>query len=664
MATNMISMKKGAPGIAVGPVFVLRKTDAEIKEFAEDTAAEIIAFDKALEKLKTSIEADADKAGTSNRKIILSVLQIANDESYKKTVEKYIKENRNTAAFAVQKAAVELAAELENLSDEYLKARAGDIKGVADRLSEILTCNKKKLPEAPSIILSEELSPADVASLLPNLALGFVAVKGSATAHAAIIAGNNGIPYLFDENLDISSFHDGDTLVIDGDKGGLVLSPDAETIKEAEEASRLFKIRQSEALNAEKPDTHVKIYANIASPADIPMLQKYAADGVGLFRTEFLFMNRNSCPSEEEQFMAYKQVLETMGNREVVIRTMDIGSDKTTECISLEKETNPSLGLRGLRLSLKRKDLFKVQLRALLRAAVFGNVKIMFPMISGLREVLNAKKLVAETAEELNAQNIEYNLPPIGIMIETPAAALISDELAKHVDFFSVGTNDLTQYTLALDRESTGLEEYYEPHSKAVLRLIKMAADNAHRNNITISVCGELAADLEMISDLLDAGIDTLSVSPVKMPSVREAAYKAETTKSKKTDIISEKTVVAPADGILIPMEEIPDKAFSQGVLGKCFGVYPDNGVAYAPVSGVIENIAETLHAITICTEAGEHILIHVGIDTVNLKGKGFEPQVKLGQKVNVDDILTKFDLQTIISAGYSPMVITVLLKA
>ena len=220
MATNMISMKKGAPGIAVGPVFVLRKTDAEIKEFAEDTAAEIIAFDKALEKLKTSIEADADKAGTSNRKIILSVLQIANDESYKKTVEKYIKENRNTAAFAVQKAAVELAAELENLSDEYLKARAGDIKGVADRLSEILTCNKKKLPEAPSIILSEELSPADVASLLPNLALGFVAVKGSATAHAAIIAGNNGIPYLFDENLDISSFHDGDTLVIDGDKGG------------------------------------------------------------------------------------------------------------------------------------------------------------------------------------------------------------------------------------------------------------------------------------------------------------------------------------------------------------------------------------------------------------------------------------------------------------
>ena len=432
MATNMISMKKGAPGIAVGPVFVLRKADAEIKEFAEDTAAEFIAFDKALEKLKTSIEADADKAGTGNRKIILSVLQIANDESYKNTVEKYIKENRNTAAFAVKKAADELASELENLSDEYLKARSGDIKGVADRLSEFLTSNNKKLPESPSIILSEELSPADVASLLPDMALGFVAVKGSATAHAAIIAGNNGIPYLFDENLDISSFHDGDILVIDGDNGVLVPSPDAETIKKAEEASRLFKIRLSEALNTEKPETHVKIYANIASPADIPMLQKYDADGVGLFRTEFLFMNRNICPTEEEQFMAYKQVLESMGNREVVIRTMDIGSDKTTECIPLEKETNPSLGLRGLRLSLKRKDLFKVQLRALLRAAVFGNVKIMFPMISGLREVLSAKKLVAETAEELKVQNIEYNLPPMGIMIETPAAALISDEKPKH----------------------------------------------------------------------------------------------------------------------------------------------------------------------------------------------------------------------------------------
>ena len=248
-------------------------------------------------------------------------------------------------------------------------------------------------------------------------------------------------------------------------------------------------------------------------------------------------------------------------------------------------------------------------------------------------------------------------------MIETPAAALISDELAKHVDFFSVGTNDLTQYTLALDRESTGLEEYYEPHSKAVLSLIKMAADSAHRNNITISVCGELAADLEMIADLLAAGIDTLSVSPVKMPSVREAAYKAENSRNCDSEFALETSVVAPADGILIPMEEIPDKAFSQGVLGKCFGVYPDNGVAYAPVSGVIENIAETLHAITICTESGGHVLVHVGIDTVNLKGKGFELQVKLGQKVKVDDILTKFDLQTIISAGYSPMVITVFLK-
>ena len=249
-------------------------------------------------------------------------------------------------------------------------------------------------------------------------------------------------------------------------------------------------------------------------------------------------------------------------------------------------------------------------------------------------------------------------------MIETPSAALISEELAKHVDFFSVGTNDLTQYTLALDRESTGLEEYYEPHSKAVLKLIKMAADGAHKNNITISVCGELAGDLEMTAALLEAGIDKLSVSPVKISSVREAAYKAETNKNIKQDIISETTVAAPADGIFVPMEEIPDKAFSQGVLGKCFGVYPEDGIVYAPVSGEVENIADSLHAITICTEAGEHVLVHVGLDTVNLHGKGFEPQVKPGQKVNTNDILTKFDLQAITSAGYSPMVITVLLKA
>ena len=664
MENNKISMRIGAPGIAVGPVFILRKTDVEIKEFSEDTAAEITAFAKALDFLKTSIEADSDKAGAGNRKIILSVLQIANDEEYKNCVEKYIKENKHTAVYAVRKAADELSSELEKLSDEYLKARSSDIKGVADRLSEILTSNSKILPEVPSIILSEELSPADIASLLPDLALGFVAVKGSRTAHAAIIAGNNGIPYLFDERLDASSFHNGDIIVADGNNGILISSPDAETIKEAKEAVRLIKIKQSEALNAEKSETHVKIYANIASPSDIPMLQKYAADGVGLFRTEFLFMNRSSCPSEEEQFMAYKQVLETMSSREVVIRTMDIGSDKTTECIPLEKEANPSLGLRGLRLGLKRKDLFKVQLRALLRAAVFGNEKIMFPMVSGLREVLEAKKLVAETAEELKAQSIEYKLPPIGIMIETPSAALISEELAKHVDFFSVGTNDLTQYTLALDRESTGLEEYYEPHSKAVLKLIKMAADGAHKNNITISVCGELAGDLEMTAALLEAGIDKLSVSPVKISSVREAAYKAETNKNIKQDIISETTVAAPADGIFVPMEEIPDKAFSQGVLGKCFGVYPEDGIVYAPVSGEIENIADSLHAITICTEAGEHVLVHVGLDTVNLHGKGFEPQVKPGQKVNTNDILTKFDLQAITSAGYSPMVITVLLKA
>ncbi len=664
MANNKISMKTGAQGIAVGPVFVVKKADIGIKEFSEDISAEINAFSNALENLKTIIKADADKVGADNRNIILSVLQIANDEEYRSLVEKYIKENKNTAAFAVKKAADELSSELEKLSDEYLKARSSDIKGVADRLFDILTNNSKNLPEIPSIILSEELSPADIAGLLPDLALGFVAVKGSATAHAAIIAGNNGIPYLFDESLNVSSFNNGDIIIVDGDNGVLVFSPDAETIKEAKEAARLFKIKQSEALNAEKPETKVKIYANIASPADIPMLQKYAADGVGLFRTEFLFMNRSTCPSEEEQFIAYKQVLESMGSREVVIRTMDIGSDKTTECIPLEKEANPSLGLRGLRLSLKHKDLFKVQLRALLRAAVFGNEKIMFPMVSGLREVLEAKKLVAETAEELKAQSVEYRLPPVGIMIETPSAALISEELAKHVDFFSVGTNDLTQYTLALDRESTGLEEYYEPHSEAVLKLIKMAADGAHKNNITISVCGELAGDLEMIEELLEAGIDMLSVSPVKMLSVREAAYKAETNRNQKSDLISETAIVAPADGILVPMEEIPDQAFAHGVLGKCFGVYPDEGIVYAPVSGVVENIAESLHAITIFTEAGEHVLVHVGLDTVNLHGKGFEPQVKPGQKVNSDDILIKFDLQTITSAGYSPMVITVLLKA
>lgn len=661
MSMKSISMKKGASGIATGPVFIITKNNTEIKEFSDNPKDEIISFQKALETLKGNIKAQTANLSENNRKIILSALQIAEDESFINAVEKNINEEKNTALFAIKKAANNLSSELEQLSDEYLKARSSDIKGVAEKLTEILTGKHNKLPEIPSIIVAEELSPADIAGLVPDLALGFVAVKGSATAHAAIIAKNNGIPYLFGGDFNISTLHNNENVVINGDDAVLITSPDAETINKADEVSKLIKAELNKVLNSEKPETHVKIYANIASPSDIAMVKKYSADGIGLFRTEFLFMNRTTCPTEEEQLNAYKQVLESMGNSEVVIRTMDIGSDKTTECIHLVKEANPSLGLRGLRLSLKMKDLFKTQIRALLRAAVFGNEKIMFPMVSGLREIVEAKQFINETARELSSQNIEFKIPPIGIMIETPAAALISEELAKHVDFFSIGTNDLTQYTLALDRESTGLEQYYEPHSEAILKLIKITADGAHTNNIPVSICGELGSDLEIISRLVDAGIDKLSVAPVKMPSVRKAVYEAENNRISATT--SEPLILAPADGIFVPMKEIPDQAFSKGVLGKCFGIYPDEGIAYAPVSGIIENIAETHHAITICSENNQHILIHVGIDSVNLHGKGFEPQVKVGQKINKNDILIKFNPQEIISAGYSPMIITVILK-
>jgi len=421
--------------------------------------------------------------------------------------------------------------------------------------------------------------------------------------------------------------------------------------------------RQTEMREAVMENTdgelQTRVCANIGGPKDIPALFASGADGVGLFRTEFLFLDREDAPSEEEQLEAYLSVARAMNGKETVIRTMDLGSDKRARWIRLPEEKNPALGCRGLRLSLKEENLFRIQLRALLRAAVSGNIKIMVPMVSLGWEVDAVRERIAACARELEAEGTAYSVPPLGIMVETPAAALISDQLAEKADFFSIGTNDLTQYVLALDREAQGLEDYFNPCHEAVMRLIGMTAEAAHRKNIPVCVCGELAGKSEAVGKLIELGVDSLSVSVGKVGQVKKLAIEAERTCSasdiKKADDTS---IAAPADGKLIPMDEIPDPVFASGTMGECVGILPENGNIYAPCDGVVSGIAGTKHAITFTASDGREILVHVGIDTVNLKGKGFEVLTEEGKAVRKGEQVMTADLDVIRGAGLSTMVL------
>ncbi len=649
--------KVAQKGFYAGPVFCTRVAAAKDKKTGHP--------ERELERLRGAVvslrkEIERQHLSGSNEEIQETVLSILSDEIFADRIEKKIKEDSYTAETAVYKAGQELAEELEKFDSEYIRSRQDDIQGVARQLIYVLK-GKDHGPEETCAICAAEISPSQISSIPEDKIGGLLTEKGSPNSHASIMAGNMGIPYLYGNAEAVAAAEKARFIILDSDSAVVITDPEESVRREAEARMAAVRNRSRKAAQEKGADSikcRTGIYANIKGPEDIEALLDSKADGVGLFRTEFLFLGTDTIPTEDEQLEAYQKVLAAMGEKEVIIRTMDIGSDKRVPWLDLPEESNPALGLRGVRVSLERKDLFRTQLRALLRAGTVGNLKVMFPMISGTWEIDEIKEFIEQTATELEAEGVPYRIPPLGIMVETPSAAVCADKLAEKVDFFSIGTNDLTQYTLALDREARGLDRYYRPHDDAIFRLIKMTADGGHKYNVPTGVCGQLAADRDAVLRLIEAGVDELSVPVSKVKATRALAVEAEKLLSQK----NMQKVAAAADGELIPQSEIPDPVFAGGTMGECFGILPENGCIYAPADGTVLSIAQTGHAITISADDGRQILIHVGINTASLEGRAFRLHVKTGDRVKADQLLMEADLHMIQAAGLSPIVVVALL--
>ena len=523
-------------GIAMGPVVVLKKNDYQVKRTRiEDPEAEIKRVDEALEKSKEQLQKLYDKAvqevGEASAAIFEVHQMMLEDDDYLEAIQNTIRTEQINAEYAVAATGDNFAEMFASMDDDYMKARSADIKDISERLVRNLSGQDDADLSSiePSIIVADDLSPSETVQMDKDKILAFVTVHGSTNSHTAILARMMNIPALIGVDMNLEEIHTGMEAVVDGFQGTVIFEPD-ETVKAqttekmAEEAEKLRLLQELKGKENVTLDGHkINIYANIGSVGDIGYVMENDAGGIGLFRSEFLYLGRNDFPTEEEQFQAYKQAVQMMAGKKVIIRTLDIGADKQIDYFNLPHEENPAMGYRAIRICLKQQDIFRTQLRALLRASAFGNIAIMFPMIVALEEVLQIKEIVKSVMAELDASGIPYNKEiQLGIMIETPAAAMISDDLAKEVDFFSVGTNDLTQYTTAVDRQNANLEGFYYPHHKGLLRLIKMAADNAHKNGIWIGICGELGADMEMTEAFLAMGIDELSVSPACVLPLRK----------------------------------------------------------------------------------------------------------------------------------------------
>ncbi len=655
------SAKKGNGGQGIGTILHFSKFVSPEKRITTDVREEHIRFEEAMRKANESYKEKQaimqQKDDSKAADIIEAQQMMLNDDSFRKAVIACVDAEHFAAPYAVFTAGEAFAAELEHSDSEYLRARSADIRAVSRKLIDILQGTDTEVyVTEDSVIYADDLSPEELLSVDKKYIKAIITNKGSAVSHTAILAGTYGVPYLFGVNADVIP-KTGTAVIVDGDAGIMIIDPDEETKKAYEKV-----IRESEENMKEGDDNlPVKLYANIAGPDDLELVVKYGAQGIGLFRTEFLFMNRATLPTEDEQYEIYKQVVQAMQNREVIIRTMDIGTDKKTECLPMPDEENPALGKRALRICLDDTELFRTQLRALLRAAKYGILKIMYPMIASAWEINEANNQLKIAAQELASRNEEYKIPECGIMIETPAAAMCSDELAGMVDFFSIGTNDLTQYTLAADRRGVGMERYFNIRHEAVFRLIEMTAANAHKHGITVGICGELGGDPDSISRLVAAGIDELSMSPGRIPLARKAIKEyMDSISIKETceEVEVTESLTSPADGYLVPMSEIPDEAFSSGAMGQCIAVEPDNGMIYAPCSGKVIMIAARGHAIAIQSDRGKRVLIHAGIDTVKLNGTGFDVKISEGCRVEQGELILIEDIDYIKSQGLSPMVI------
>ena len=528
-------------GTAIGPVNVLKKRDSVIRRVhVEDTEGELRRLDEAKEQALLQLSQLYDKAlqevGEVNAAIFEVHQMMLEDDDYQDSIRNMIRNEQVNAEYAVAVTGDNFAKMFSDMDDEYMQARSADVKDISERL--VRNLGKEEQTDwdnmEPSIIVADDLTPSETVQMDKNKILAFVTVHGSTNSHTAILARMMNIPALIGVPLNLEKLHNGTCAVVDGKEAVFYLDPDDERIrlakeaqqKEQEQRSLLDRYKGRESVT--KSGRKIHLYANIGSVSDVAYVLENDAEGIGLFRSEFLYLGRTELPDETEQFNAYRQVLQMMAGKKVVIRTLDIGADKNVDYLGLGKEDNPAMGYRAIRICLEQPDIFKTQLRALLRAAKYGELAIMYPMIISVEEVRSIKEIVAEVARELEAENIPYAVPEQGIMIETPAAVMMSSELAELVDFFSIGTNDLTQYTLAIDRQNSRLDRFYNPHHEAVLRMIQMTVDGAHKHGKWVGICGELGADTTLTERFVRMGIDELSVSPSMVLGVRSKICEME----------------------------------------------------------------------------------------------------------------------------------------
>lgn len=521
-------------GIAIGKISIFQKADTSVKRLhVEDVEAEVSRVDEAKATALAQLQKLYDKAvqevGESGAAIFEVHQMMMEDGDYLDSISNIIRTEGVNAEYAVATTGDNFASMFASMDDDYMRARAADVKDISDRLVRVLSGHGDGDMEAsePSIIVAEDLAPSETVQMDKSKVLAFVTRKGSSNSHTAILARTMNIPALI--NIEYDDSVNGKMAIVDGKNGTLILEPDEETLKKYQELKdedlrQRTMLKELKGKSTEtKSGRKIHLYANIGSTADVASVLANDAEGIGLFRSEFIYLEKDNYPTEEEQFQIYKTVAQNMAGKKVIIRTLDIGADKQIDYFNMAHEENPAMGYRAIRICLDRPEVFKTQLRALFRAAMFGNISIMYPMIISVKEVLQIKEIVAEVKKELTEQGIPFKDDvEQGVMIETPAAVMISDLLAKEVDFFSIGTNDLTQYTLAIDRQNAKLDNIYDSHHEAVLRMIKMVVDNAHKEGIWAGICGELGADTTLTERFVEMGLDELSVSPTFVLPVRK----------------------------------------------------------------------------------------------------------------------------------------------
>ena len=538
MAMIKVAGKTVYKAIARGPILVMDKQEVAITDApVADVEAEVSRVTEAIETAKEQIGKLYEKAlaevGEESAAIFEVHQMMLEDDEYLDSIFNMIRDDGLNGVYAVKMTGDTFSQIFACMDDEYMKARATDVLDISGRVIRVLTGQADVSLDTPSIIIADDLTPSETVQMDKSKILGFVTVHGSTNSHTAILARMMNIPALVMTPVELNQLSTGTEAIVDGINGELIIDPTEDIIKEADVRieAELEKRRMLEELKGQETVTkggqHVHLYANIGSVEDVSYVLENDAEGIGLFRSEFLYLGRPDLPTEDEQFEAYKKVLTAMADKKVIIRTLDIGADKQADSLDLDKEENPALGYRAIRICLTQPEVFKTQIRALLRAAVYGNLSVMYPMIISPWEVEKIKEVVAEVEAELKAEGIEYKMPEQGIMIETPASVMMAEELAQLVDFFSIGTNDLTQYTLAIDRQNEKLDLFYDAHHPAVLRMIEMTVKAGHAHGAWVGICGELGADQELTQKFLEMGLDELSVAPSSVLPIRKLIREA-----------------------------------------------------------------------------------------------------------------------------------------